>query len=122
MIGKDAEALPFEKERAAAIVVDGKYVGEVGEFKNSVRHEFKLADYVAGFEIDLDAVLEYAGRTREIDFREKKKEDVTVTTDKSYAETLEQVRAEHPEAKITPGVIYQAPGQKTKNMTFHLEY
>ena len=65
--------------------------------------------------------MEYV-RPKEIEFGVKKKEDVTVTTSGSYAEELKKLQQKYPEAVITPGVVYQAPGQKTKNMTFHLEF
>ena len=51
-----------------------------------------------------------------------REEDVTITTDKTYAEILKELQDKYPEAMITPGVIYQAPGQRTRNLTFHLEF
>ena len=117
-----AESKPFEQKRTAEILVDDVCVGVVGELKNSVKNEFKLADYVAGFEINLNEILKFANAKRKkICFGKKKMEDLTVTTSKTYAEALAEVRAKYPDAKITPGVIYQAPGQKTKNITFHIE-
>ena len=114
---------PFEPKQSADIIVNGECIGVVGEFKDSVKHEFKLAPYVAGFEIvNLEAILQNAGEKKVIDFSKKKKGDVTVTTDKSYAGALRELRAEYPEAEITPGAIYQAPGQRTRNLTFHIEY
>ena len=120
--GEMAEGRPFEPKRTAEILVNGEHVGIVGEFKNSVKHEFKLAEYVAGFEMNLDLVLEQGSHLPKIKFGERKKEDVTITTDKTYAEVLRELQDKYPEAIITPGVIYQAPGQHTKNMTFHIEF
>ena len=116
-----AEGRPYEPKRSAEIWINGEYLGVVGEFKNSVRHEFKLAEYLAGFEINLDQVLKHLSQKKQIKFGTKKKEDVTITTDKTYAEILKVLQLKYPEAKITPGTIYQAPGQNTKNMTFHIE-
>ncbi len=114
---------PFEPKRSADIFVNGECVGVVGEFKNSVKHEFKLAPYVAGFEIvNLEKILENASEKKVINFGKKKKEDVTVTTDMTYAEVLKELQVKYPEAEITPGGVYQAPGQRTKNLTFHIEY
>ena len=121
MKSKEAECRPFEKKRAAEIVADGEYIGVVGEFKNSVRNEFKLAPYLAGFEMSLDKLLEKSGTKKKIEFDNKKHEDLTVTTDKTYAEALKEVQKKYPEAIIKPGVIYQAEGQKTRNITFHIE-
>lgn len=119
---KMAEQTPFEPKRSAEILVDGEYLGVIGEFKNSVRHEFKLAPYLAGFEIDLDVLMAKKTHEKKLDFRKLKHEDITIETDKTYAEVLEEIKAKYPEAKITPGVIYQAEGQTTKKMTFHLAH
>ncbi len=119
---KLAESAPFEPKRSAEILVDGEYLGVVGEFKNSVRHEFKLTPYLAGFEIDLDMLMAKKSHEKKLDFRKLKHEDVTIETDKIYAEVLAELKVKYPEAKITPGVIYQAEGQTTKKMTFHLVY
>ncbi len=116
-----AEEKPFESKRSAEIVSNGEYIGIVGEFKNSVKADFKLAPYVAGFEIDMDYLVKNAGHKKAIDFGDKKHEDLTITTDESYAEALGKVQKDNPGAKITPGVIYQAEGQKTRNITFHIE-
>lgn len=117
---KTAESAPFEMKRSAEILIDGEACGVVGEFKNSVRHEFKLAPYLAGFEIDLDQVLAKSTHKTAIDFKTHKKEDITIETEKTYAEVLKELQAKYPEAKITPGEIYQAEGQTAKKITFHL--
>ncbi len=119
---KLAESAPFEPKRSAEILVSGEHLGVIGEFKNSVRHDFKLAPYLAGFEIDLDVLMAEKSNEKKIEFRALKNEDVTIETDKTYAEVLEELVAKYPEATITPGVIYQAEGQTTKKMTFHLAH
>ena len=117
---KAPETKPFEPKRAAEIIVDGEYIGVVGEFRNSVKHDFKLAPYLAGFELDMELLMAKRSHDVKVDMRAKKEEDVTITTDKSYADTLEMVRKDHPGAEILPGTIYQAEGQKDKNMTFRI--
>ncbi len=119
---KLAESAPFEPKRSAEILVDGERLGVIGEFKNSVRHDFKLTPYLAGFEIDLDVLMAKKSHEKKLDFRKLKHEDVTIETDKTYAEVLTELKAKYPEAKITPGTVYQADGQTTKNITFHLVY
>ncbi|MBR0479931.1 phenylalanine--tRNA ligase subunit beta [Candidatus Saccharibacteria bacterium] len=120
----DAEARPFEKKRAAEIrLVDGTRIGAVGEFKNSVKRNFKLGDYLAGFEIDFDKVLELKEKKKEIGgFELKKKEDITVTSTKTYREVLREIEVKYPDAKITPVGIYQPEGSSERNLTFHLEF
>ena len=116
----DGKAEMYEPKRTAEIVVDGKRIGVVGELKNSVRSNFKLAPYVAGFEVDLEILLEKRGQRRQIKFGRKVVRDLTVETDEDYAVALKKVQKENPTAEITPGTIYQAPGQKTRNITFRL--
>jgi phenylalanyl-tRNA synthetase beta chain len=118
----DAMSLPFEKKRAAEIWVGETRIGVVGEFKNSVRRNFKLAEYLAGFEIDMESVLELRGAKKVSGaFETPSKLDETVTTDKDYAEVLAEMRLKYPNAKITPVSIYQADGVREKNITFHVE-
>ncbi len=115
------EAKPFEKKRSAEILVNGEYLGVVGEFKNSVRNEFKLAPYLAGLEIDMDTLLKQMSHKKQISVKKCKTEDLTVTTNKTYGEVLKEVQEKYPGADIKPGTIYQAEGQTTKNITFHIE-
>ena len=117
---KSAECLAYEPKRSAEVLVNGEYAGVVGEFKNSVRNDFKLAPYLAGFEIDLDMLLNNINRKKSIDFSDTKAEDLTITTNKSYSEALKEVQAKYPEAIIEPGSIYQAENQETKNISFHI--
>ncbi|MBO7131651.1 phenylalanine--tRNA ligase subunit beta [Candidatus Saccharibacteria bacterium] len=115
---------PFETKRAAEIRLRDDpevLVGVVGEFKNSVRNDFKLAKYLAGFEINLDIVLEKYGKTKILRFGKRKYEDLTVTTSKTYDETLAEVEEKYPDAIIHPLSIYQAEGQDTKNISFRIE-
>ncbi|MBR2839801.1 phenylalanine--tRNA ligase subunit beta [Candidatus Saccharibacteria bacterium] len=119
---KDAEAKPFEPKRAAQIVgEDGEYLGVVGEFKNSVRNEFKLASYLAGFElVDFSMILNAKKVKKQIEIKPRKTEDLTITTTKNYAETLAEVQKKYPEAEISPLSVYQAPGQETRNISFRI--
>ncbi|MBR3353074.1 phenylalanine--tRNA ligase subunit beta [Candidatus Saccharibacteria bacterium] len=116
-----ADELPFESKRSARVFVNGERIGVVGEFKNSVRNEFKLAPYLAGYEIDLESILKYATRKKKITFTDYLSQDLTVTTSDTYDAILKKVQADYPNGVITPGTIYQAEGQKDKNITFHIE-
>ena len=121
---KDAEDKPFEKKRTAGIYLeDGTKVGVVGEFRNMVKRDFKLGDYLAGFEVDLDKILEVRENTKRVKaFEVKRKEDITVTTKKKYAEALKEISEKYPEARITPVGIYQPGEGEERNITFHLEF
>ncbi len=117
-----ASSRPFDQKRSAEIRLDGELIGVIGEFKNSVRSKFKLAEYLAGFELNLDVLLGKVNYRKKIETTRPKSMDLTVTTDDTYGEALKKVQAEHPNAKIYPGTIYQGPNQKSKNITFHIEY
>ena len=119
----EVEMLPFETKRAAEIWANGKLIGVVGEFKNSVRRNFKLAEFTAGFEIDLDEVLEMECLKKvRGDFEIKDKQDVTITTKKPYAKVYQEIQAKYPEAVVTPVSIYQPGNTDEKNITLHLEF
>lgn len=117
---------PFEAKRAADIWIDGECVGVVGEFRNSVRNEFKLAPFLAGFEIDLDMILKHKTNQKEIYVGKKEKRDLTITTTKSYGEIVKEVEdlieGEGLVAEIQPLGIYQPEGVNEKNITMHLEF
>ncbi|MBQ3348549.1 phenylalanine--tRNA ligase subunit beta [Candidatus Saccharibacteria bacterium] len=122
---KIAEALPFESKRAAEIwTVDGKYLGVVGEFKNSVRRNFKLAEYLAGFELDMEALMAARPEKNEVrnNFEVKDKQDITIETNDDYEKVFRKVVSEHAGAEVTPVSIYQPENGGPKKMTFHLEF
>ena len=125
--GDSAVNKPFEPKRSAEIVAeDGGVVGVVGEFKNSVRLNFKLAEYLAGFEFDLDKLLEKANGKKEIYLGEIEKRDLTVKTTGTYVELIEKIEKvlakNNVVAEIAPISIYQPIGVKEKSISVHLEF
>lgn len=46
----------FESKHAALVLVNRRIVGIVGEFSSAVRKNFKLPDFVCGFELDITAL------------------------------------------------------------------
>ena len=125
-ISKDApEMKPFEKKRAAEIVVNDETIGVVGEFKNSVKKNFKLAEYLAGFELDFDKLAELYKPVKEINLNPVvDKRDLTVETDKSYGEIvskIQEILKKHEiSAKISPLAIYQP--EEIKHVSVHLDF
>ena len=125
--GDLAVSKPFEPKRSAEIITeDGEVVGVVGEFKNSVRLNFKLAEYLAGFEFDIDNLIEKANGKKEIYLGEIEKRDLTVKTAGTYAELIEKIEKvlvkNNVVAEITPISIYQPIGIKEKNISVHLDF
>ena len=117
-----ADNAPFEEKRAAEIWCGESYLGVVGEFKNSVRRNFKLAEYLAGFEVDVEEISRQR-RQKNVgnDFGMKIKEDLTLTTGKSYADALMKVQTDNPGATISPVGIYRPENSEERNITFHIE-
>ena len=122
-----AEAKPYEKKRAAEIYAGEVLIGFGGEFKTKVRNNFKLNEYLAGFELDFDKLVEFAKPTREVNIvSEKDKRDLTVSTNKTYGELIKKIKeilaTNNLEAKITPISIYQPDNSDVKNISVHLEF
>ena len=118
---------PFEPKRAAEIVTeDGEIIGVVGEFKNSVRLEFKLAEYLAGFELDLDKILVKANDKKEIYIGKTEKRDLTVKTNDTYGVVVEKINKVlakyNAKAEITSSSIYQPEGSAEKHISVHIEF
>jgi phenylalanyl-tRNA synthetase beta subunit len=124
---KNAEALPFEPKRTALVTtLEGEYLGVVGEFRNSVRQEFKLGEYLAGFEIDFDKMLSLKDAARPVYVGKTEFRDLTVATNKGYGEVIakiEKVLADYAlEADILPLGIYQAEGDEEKHISVRLVF
>lgn len=122
-----AVARPFEPKRSAEIVTeDGEAIGIVGEFKNSVRHNFKLAEYLAGFELDLDKIMAKTNSKKDIYLGEIEKRDLTIKTVGTYAELIEKIEKilakNKVVADIMPLSIYQPIGKTEKNISVHLNF
>lgn len=127
-----ADVLPFESKRAAMINVKkmdsdepGEIIGVVGEFKNSVRKNFKLSDYLAGFELDFEKLAKYYQPTKKIDVSSVvEKRDLTLETEKTYGELIPEIKKalekNNLTANITPLAIYQP--EKIKHVSVHLEF
>lgn len=113
---------PFEPTRTADIMAEGQCIGVVGEFKNSVRTDFKLAPYLAGFEIvDIEGLLGLVKKKNDFKFGPCKIEDLTITTNGTYADAYKEVSEKYPTSEIMPLSIYQAVGQKTRNISFRIK-
>lgn len=119
------EAVPFEKKRAAEVWANGEVIGVVGEFRSSTKRNFKLLDYLAGFEIDFDKLVELSHPHTEVDIEPVvEKRDLTVETNKTYGEVVAKIKEilakNNLSAKISPLAIYQP--EEIKHISVHLEF
>lgn len=127
-----AERLPFEPKRSAMVNIceidsdgPGEVIGVVGEFKNSVRRNFKLGDYLAGFELNFAKLVEHYQSTKKIDARPVvDKRDLTVETNKTYGDVVKEIKNVLEKyglnAEISPLAIYQP--ETIKHISVHLEF
>ena len=104
----------------------------MGELKLKVVREFKLPQGTAGFELDLNRLLEFADtkKAKLIRFSQFQsvERDLTLTVPEtqSYGDIERALRQIFDESgyiyKISPVSIFQAEGQHTKNVSFRFEF
>jgi phenylalanyl-tRNA synthetase beta chain len=124
---------PFQPLRSALVTeaTSGVFIGIIGEYKSSVGRAFKLPQYVAGFELGAQDILEavqkltpsytapsrFPGTERDICFQ--------VATRILYGQIAELVTQElaqqELETAIEPVDIYQAPHSGVKNITVRIK-
>ncbi|HEU4830920.1 MAG TPA: phenylalanine--tRNA ligase beta subunit-related protein, partial [Candidatus Saccharimonadales bacterium] len=126
-------AAPFEYRRSA-VVVDvhsGEPVGMVGEYKKTVMKNFKLPDFIAGFELDLDALYAVV-QANENDYKPSGRYPSTerdicfqVSSDILYDDVILATRRaldiSDIETNISPVDIYQPADAQTKNITIRIK-
>lgn len=125
-------AAPFDQRRSAWILCGKKRLGIIGEFKQAVRRNFKLPEYVAGFSIDFDQLLtqprdrqtyrplsRFPSTSRDVSLR--------APCDVSYAELYHVVQVAVDESAgdvavtIEPRTIFQPANDRSiKTTTFRL--
>lgn len=126
----DPTLQPFESSRSAQVrIVDGTYLGVIGELRSSVRKQLKLPEQVAGFELDLTALgasrrqlktyrplSKYQGTTQDICF--KVSEGVTFgrleLAVSEVAAHLDNVTV------VTPIDIYRPEDSTDRHITFRI--
>ncbi len=123
---------PFDTKRTAQIMYNGINFGVVGEFKRSVKKNFKLPNYTAGFSIDLDLLSKNfmeINNYRPLSRFPSVTQDISLkaSVNVSYAELLDIVRRgskyDDLVVDIVPLTIYQSLEDKmTCTTTFRLTF
>lgn len=123
----------FEPRLSAQVVSsDGMIIGVVGVYRASVAASFKLAQYCAGFELDMRSLYDlyaqgtqpyrpiskYPGTQRDVTFRIQKSESYALLN-KALSDALSRERAI--ETTFTPVGIYAKDDAMTKNITFRID-
>jgi len=131
IVPKNATGLPFEQHRSADVKAeDGTHLGIVGEFKKSVLNNFKLPAYTAGFDFNLNQLLELAQPTTKADplalVENATSVDITINSSAIYQTIHDQITKILDQQNliftVKPQAIYQPKGKTTKNLSFHLEF
>ncbi|HET9173909.1 MAG TPA: phenylalanine--tRNA ligase subunit beta, partial [Candidatus Saccharimonadales bacterium] len=122
---------PFNKKRTALIKSpNGQFIGVIGEFSPAVRHNFKLPNFCAGFELDiaqLQALLHPSSAYKAIPRFPKISQDVTFklpanvdyqTLYGCVSNALVDAQSERVISSLEPIDIYQAQDSSFKHITF----
>jgi phenylalanyl-tRNA synthetase beta chain len=123
---------PYEAGRAAVIYIGDRFVGVVGEYKQSIKRNLKLPENCAGFELFLSALQRQAATTYvPLPRFPKVAQDITlkVLADLAYQELhdfvwgqIEKLRPKTTHVQLEPRDIFQHEDEKThKQITFRLE-
>ena len=125
---------PFEPKRSAIITEKktGAYIGIVGEYKKAVTKSFKLPDYSAGFELDIEALLQAMSRADQSYYPLSRYPSVgrdislQVNTGLTYADVLDPLvgalQVSNLHFTIDPVSMYQPENTDTKRMAFHIVF
>lgn len=128
---------PFEPKRSAIVKIGEQNIGVVGEFKSSVRKVFKLPEYAAGFEINLDAAYahaskmstnyaplsRYPGTEKDICFRVARDlqfAQVIDAANEAMANSISEMSQKF-EWSFVPIDIYRPENSTTKNVTIRVK-
>ncbi len=127
-----AAIAPFEKQRSSIVKTkSGEFLGELGEFRSTVRRNLKLPQFVAGFELDVNVISKLAGKGNQympIPRFPKVEQDITLKAPNNliYSELLDlldqELSKEKPKdslAVLTALDIYQKDDQ-AKNVSLRL--
>ncbi len=125
----------FAGQRSAVVYINNQLLGVVGEYRNSVIKDFKLPNFTAGFEIDLEVLVDSASRPnyRALSRYPSISNDLSlkVSGDTSYQQVydgLEQIlsrevgnQIDSGVYKIEPVTIYQPEQHGDKTITIRVE-
>ena len=125
-----AAIAPFEPKRSAIVKTsDGAFIGELGEFRSSVRKNLKLPQFIAGFELDLKQLLKLSHRAsayKSLSRYPKVEQDITlkIASDVTYQQLHDLLHKQlaaidNAICTLKPLDIYQKDSD-SKNVSFRL--
>lgn len=120
----------YQKGRSAAVSINGEVLGVIGEFKPVIAKALKLPDYSAGFELDVELLMEKLKAPTYQPLPEFPGVNVDLTLEVSAGQsfasvhdllnkTLANVSKQHSYGfDVRPGDIYQPESSNQKRLTF----
>ena len=126
-LGHSVKSL-FAKNRIAAVEVDGKFAGFVGEYSAQTKQRFKLPKYSAGFEIDASVLRDEYSPYTAISRFPASTQDVTLSTpdEIEYGDlehlVLRSLESEEFDVSVQPISIYRAENTAQRRITFRLTF
>ena len=123
----------FEQKRSADLLVDGQYIGNVAEIKNSVLKKFKLPRGASAIEIGIDLLLKVMNgkphkTAHSVSQFPNVERDMTfqVNSETQYAELenllCKTLESQNLQFQCVPISIYQGDDKTTKNISFRLTF
>lgn len=128
----DSSTNLFEPKRSAALLVNGEYIGVMGEFRADIRHEFKLPDFTAGFNLlvtellpylddgsEYTPALKYQGTTRDITYQTN--DDISYRTVVDFTKKMLATAGAEIVSRVWPLDIYRTDDGK-RNITLRISF
>lgn len=135
LVDDRASNKPFEVKRSAQIKLASDpsiCFGVIGEFRHAVRRAMKLPEFVAGFELDLERILQQVSMTSPsyeppvLGGQVERDITASVADTVTYQEVLNIIQDTLVEFDlkftITPVSIYQSDDRTVKNLSFRLQF
>jgi phenylalanyl-tRNA synthetase beta chain len=101
---------PYQLGRSAAVKIGDQFIGVVGEFRKSVTKALKLPTFCAGFEIDIDLLLQHCKpqQYKTLSIFPESSQDITfsVNDDISWYQLEKLLHAELQVARVESGYEY----------------
>ena len=118
----------FSENRVAAVEVDDKFIGFIGEFSASAKNKFKLPAYSAGFEVDFNALTPHPKQYMQLSKFPNTTQDITLETpnEVDYADLKHLVEktltSDQYRLSMEPVGIYRPEPSARRRITFRLQF
>ncbi|MCA9347034.1 phenylalanine--tRNA ligase subunit beta [Candidatus Saccharibacteria bacterium] len=123
---------PYQIGRSAMVYVGGELLGVIGELRGGVKKSLKLPDFCAGFELDINLLMQKLRPSsyEPIGTYPKTQQDITLRVSKEVSyealksniwQKLTELRTEKGyDSSLGPRDIFQKDDEDTQNVTFRL--